>query len=125
MHFLCKCGYGIHDSSDGLSYKGWIIADQDWDEFCHLTDRKAELRCSENADMHEADAIDSRLYAITERAMYQCPACGRVYIENLLDNMDKKQADKIKGILNDEEKTRQLMNNPQVQALIRKLTGDN
>ena len=46
-------------------------------------------------------------------------------IENLLDNMDKKQADKIKGILNDEEKTRQLMNNPQVQALIRKLTGDN
>lgn len=88
MHFLCKCGYGIHDSSDGLSYKGWIIADQDWDEFCHLTDRKAELRCSENADMHEADAIDSRLYAITERAMYQCPACGRVYIENLLDDLN-------------------------------------
>lgn len=86
MNFLCKCGYRIHDSSDGLSYKGWIIADQDMDEFWHLTERKEEILHSEKADMTEVDTIDSRLYSITERAIYQCPSCGRVFIEDLLDD---------------------------------------
>ena len=45
-------------------------------------------------------------------------------IEKLIDNMDKKQAEKIRNILKDEEKTKQLLNNPQVQALMKKLTGE-
>lgn len=32
MHFLCYCGFPILDSSDNLSYKANIIADQDWDD---------------------------------------------------------------------------------------------
>ncbi len=31
MKFLCKCGKVIHDTTDNLSYKGTIIADQDID----------------------------------------------------------------------------------------------
>lgn len=45
-------------------------------------------------------------------------------IDSLIDGMDKKQADKIRSILNDEEKTKQFMNNPQVKALMKKLTGE-
>ncbi len=45
-------------------------------------------------------------------------------IDSLIDNMDKKQAEKIRSILNDEEKTKQLLNNPEVKALMKKLTGE-
>ncbi len=45
-------------------------------------------------------------------------------IDSLMDNLDKKQAEKIRSILNDEEKTKQLLNNPEVKALMKKLTGE-
>ena len=45
-------------------------------------------------------------------------------IDSLIDNMDKKQAEKIRSILNDEKKTKQLLNNPEVKALMKKLTGE-
>ncbi len=45
-------------------------------------------------------------------------------IDGLIDNMDKKQAEKIRSILNDEKKTKQLLNNPEVKALMKKLTGE-
>lgn len=45
-------------------------------------------------------------------------------MSKMLDNMDKKQADKIQEILNDKEKTEQILKTPQAQALIKKLMGD-
>ncbi len=42
----------------------------------------------------------------------------------MLNNLDKKQADKIQAILNDKEKTEKLLSTPQAQALLKKLMGD-
>ena len=33
MHFYCTCGYRISDTTDFLSYKAYILADQDQDDF--------------------------------------------------------------------------------------------
>lgn len=45
-------------------------------------------------------------------------------VGSLLNKMDSKQASKVQEILNDKEKTEQLLNTPQAQALIKKLMGD-
>ena len=45
-------------------------------------------------------------------------------ILKLLSNMDGKQAEKVKNILNDREKAEKLLSSPQAQALIKKLTGE-
>lgn len=45
-------------------------------------------------------------------------------IQKLLSKMDGKQAEKVKNILNDREKTEKLLSSPQAQALIKKLTGE-
>ena len=45
-------------------------------------------------------------------------------IQKLLSNMDGKQAEKVKNILNDREKAEKLLSSPQAQALIKKLTGE-
>ena len=45
-------------------------------------------------------------------------------IGKLLGKMDEKQAEKIRSILNDREKTERLLSSPQAQALIKKLSGE-
>ena len=84
MHFLCKCGYRMLDNTDCLSYKCRIIADQDIDEFWDLIYKRSEISQNENSDMTRTEvyAIDSRLDNIMERFMYQCPSCGRLFLEN-------------------------------------------
>lgn len=44
-------------------------------------------------------------------------------VEKLLSSLNKSDADKVRNILNDPAKTQDLLNNPQVQALIKKLSG--
>ena len=79
MHFLCRCGYRLHDSSDLISYKGTIIADQDMNEFWSLIE-KAEKPHAEICD------IFSSLNKLMMRCIYQCPSCGRLFIEDQSDN---------------------------------------
>lgn len=75
MHFLCKCGYSIHDTSDNLSYKANIIADQDMDEFWNLIEEAEKPH-------NETKAIFHKLTDLMIRCIYQCPLCGRLYIED-------------------------------------------
>ncbi len=44
-------------------------------------------------------------------------------IQNVLSKLEKKQADKIKNILNDPDATREILNSPQAQAIIKKFSG--
>ena len=44
-------------------------------------------------------------------------------IEKLLSTLNKSDAEKVKNILNDPVKTKQLLNTPEAQALIKKLSG--
>lgn len=45
-------------------------------------------------------------------------------MSKMLNNIDKKQADKIQEVLGDKEKTEKLLSTPQAQALLKKLMGD-
>lgn len=75
MHFLCKCGkYSFHDNADGLYYKGRLIADQDWNTLWNVIEE-----CVRAGDVH---AVYDRVYDLFRRDLFQCPECGRLYIEN-------------------------------------------
>ena len=84
MNFLCKCGYRIHDTSDCLSFKGTLIADQYINEFWR-TIEKAEQPHDEKID------IFLELEKLMQRNVYHCDSCGRVFIED--------QADKYKLVM--------------------------
>lgn len=45
-------------------------------------------------------------------------------IEKILQKLNPAQREKVKSLLNSPEETRKIMENPQVQALIRKLKGN-
>jgi len=45
-------------------------------------------------------------------------------IEKILQKLNPAQREKVKSLLNNPEETRKIMENPQVQALIRKLQGN-
>jgi len=44
-------------------------------------------------------------------------------VENLLSSLNKSDADKVRSILNDPVKTKQVLSTPEAQALIKKLSG--
>jgi hypothetical protein len=64
MKIACHCGAVIPDQTDFLSYKAHVVADQDWEDFVDASESKGR--------------IDSSLV----RLSYQCPQCGRLYVED-------------------------------------------
>ena len=78
MWIRCKCNYKIHDSSDFLFYKGYIVSDQDWFDFLDLV---SEAIKSEEKDREK---LVSEIYSASsiEKLIYQCPKCGQLYIED-------------------------------------------
>lgn len=81
MHFLCPCGNDIHDTSDCLSYKAGIIADQDEEKLWEILE-KAEQPHTEK--MNTAVEVMSLL----RRNIYQCPKCGRIFLEDAADGYE-------------------------------------
>lgn len=78
MHFYCGCGRRISDTTDYISYKAHIVADQDWFDFL---DRIADA--IESGESNRQKVIDE-LYNDTiyiDKGMYQCPECGRIFID--------------------------------------------
>ena len=81
MKFPCACGCVIHDTSDNLSYKGKIIADQDIDSLWGIIERLEEPH-DEKIDVFK------EVSDLLMKNIYQCPECGRVYIENQSHNYE-------------------------------------
>lgn len=84
MKIDCYCGVSIIDQTDDLPYKGHLIPDQEWfatydaidDE---VIDPVAGGRLGMEAAYHRARQIISR----SARLMWQCRACGRLYIDGV------------------------------------------
>ena len=82
MKIGCECGGSILDSTDNLSHKAHLILDQDWFNVYDAIDDDVIDPVSEgtlpkeNAYMNARQIISSR-----SRLMWQCPACGRLYID--------------------------------------------
>ena len=81
MHFLCPCGNDIHDTTDCLSYKAGILADQDEEELWEILEK------AENPHIDRMD-IATEVMRLLRRNMYQCPDCGRVFIEDPADGYE-------------------------------------
>lgn len=80
MHFRCMCGYRIHDTTDNLSYKASILADQDDEDFSDEIERYvSDETLDPNACMHHIMHIWSEYLW---RKIYQCDQCGRIIIED-------------------------------------------
>ncbi len=75
MNFACRCGYRFYDGSDNLSFKAHILADEDWNEFVGYL---------EDAEKPHTEKIENmgRSLDLLERCIYQCPECGRLFLES-------------------------------------------
>ena len=75
MNFACRCGYRFYDGSDNLSFKAHILADEDWNEFVGYL---------EDADKPHTEKIENmgRSLDLLDRCIYQCPECGRLFLES-------------------------------------------
>jgi hypothetical protein len=83
MKFTCSCGATLHDQSDALPHRGHLIADQDWHPVADalddaVIDALAAGTIDREAAYHRARLILGR----ASRSMYQCRACGRLYIDD-------------------------------------------
>lgn len=79
MHFYCKCGSRISDITDHISYKAHLIADQDWYDFL---DAVVDAITSKEPDREKVvDEFYRDKLNDVRRIMYQCPECGRIYID--------------------------------------------
>jgi hypothetical protein len=84
MKIGCQCGASIIDQTDDLPHKGHLISDQEWfatldaidDE---VIDPVADGRLGKEAAYRRAREVISR----SVRLMWQCGACGRLYIDGL------------------------------------------
>lgn len=95
MKIKCLCGEYIADNTDYLSYKGHIIADQDWPEvLTHIRqsikaaaglDNKTSSGHQEQLDKIEADASDHLIHR--SRGIWQCYRCGRVCVDDSNRNL--------------------------------------
>lgn len=80
MKIFCRCGYILSDNTDTISYKAHIIPDQDWFD---VWDKIEAAVKSENPDKERLmRELMSDVNHIT-RTMYQCPECGRLYVDDL------------------------------------------
>ena len=64
----------------------------------------------------------SKQLGVSENKIKNAAKTGDV--NDMLKNADSDQTDKIKSVLNDPEKTKEILNSPQAQALIKLLGGN-
>jgi hypothetical protein len=82
MKIGCTCGSTISDQTDFLSYKAHFIADQDWYDVVDAAEG-SELAVTYRNDQPSGTSSMARhrLWRWS-REMWQCKACGRLYVED-------------------------------------------
>lgn len=88
MQFPCQCGSIIRDTTDRLTHKAHLIADEDWFEVNDAEDRqllaivKLAMKSGDSPALREAmEAFDGARVA-AERAIYECEHCGRLHVRD-------------------------------------------
>ena len=80
----CKCGFVFHDNSDGHYWKAHLITDRDWFPLLDMANGLIESPDPDRGALchtllHNLSGKDA---CVQSRDLYQCPECGRVYIED-------------------------------------------
>ena len=76
----CKCGEILHDNTDNISYKGYVLSDKQFFPLLDLADELIE------AVSPDREALSMRFRGnidkyIRFRCVYQCYECGRLLVE--------------------------------------------
>jgi hypothetical protein len=83
MKIGCKCGKTIYDNSDGHSEKAWLIPDKNWGSFWSEIHHAITNSGKSREEREYAANSIGRTNAISAyRTLYQCNACGRIYVSN-------------------------------------------
>lgn len=81
MHFYCTCGNRISDTTDFLSYKAYLLADQDEQDYYDAIEQEVK-----NEEISREECVDNIMFSFGRKylgkAMYQCLECGRLFIED-------------------------------------------
>jgi diphthamide synthase subunit DPH2 len=82
MKLTCPCGHIVSDTTDELSYKGHILADQDFHPVLDAIDESviAASTSKNSADEFSRRARNSLIQRL--RGIYKCESCGRVGIDD-------------------------------------------
>jgi len=81
MKIQCECGHLIHDGTDGLGHKAHMIPDRRWNELADAID--AAIEKGEAPRQREGAAMKMRiLLNEMARSVWQCNACGMLYMED-------------------------------------------
>ena len=105
----CKCGHVIHDQTDHLSYKGYLLPDIYYAAFFDWLVQElqsyvaaAEAGATEQwlrdkgytpdyvaLKLNHGHALQDHIHAqfcTLKRDVYECEACGRIHVETATDN---------------------------------------
>lgn len=104
----CKCGNVLKDTTDNISYKGYVISDKEYFDMLDLADTMigSTIPDREEAVMSFRMNIGGRANRhIWLKDIFQCPDCGRIFLENnkgefcsfLPEDNDEKQLLNYKG----------------------------
>ena len=79
----CKCGFVFHDNTDAICWKAHLITDRDWFPLLDMADSLIESSAPdrETLCMTFRHNFRGEYACVKARFLYQCPVCGRVYIE--------------------------------------------
>lgn len=72
MHFGCKCGHRISDTTDSLPYSARLVADVDLYDYWEAWERRGRGQSLGFL----SDPMDY------EQIIYQCEECGRLYFDD-------------------------------------------
>lgn len=82
MKYPCPCGHEIYDGPENNPNKGHLIADQDWFRLLDAIDTAIAGNHLTAKDKEAACMSVRYLIGDISRAMWQCPECGRLWIND-------------------------------------------
>jgi hypothetical protein len=83
MKFECHCGQLLIDQTDDLSCKGHFQSDQTWNALWDEIETRVIGRLADRKLTFEMAAMQLRqTFGDATRVAYQCPACGRLYLND-------------------------------------------
>lgn len=84
MKIGCHCGATIHDNTDDLPHKGHLVPDQAWfTKFDAIDDQIIAPVADGRMNKETAYHLMRNIISNATRLMWQCSACGRLYVDDL------------------------------------------
>lgn len=82
MNIQCQCGSVIHDSTDDIPNKGYLVPDQGWCAMWDALDAAFDMVAVDQlSSFTAAERARSIFTEAGSRGIWQCEGCGTLYVE--------------------------------------------